>query len=165
MKLDAKTHTVDQTEAAKVIGVSTRRVRQLVAAGRFSPVEPGRYLLREVIAGYQASLIEHAARRRSPELDKLRNAQASQIEARIKRFDREHIGTDDAVAFLRQLTTLYGETYERLPRLITSNPRERERLTTICQEEKRRLEKRSDDVIAALKNGGAIDDGAEEEDD
>ncbi|RWN95185.1 MAG: hypothetical protein EOS05_10325 [Mesorhizobium sp.] len=153
MKLDAKSYAVGQTEVARILDVSTRRVRQLVAAGRFSANEDGRYVLRDAIAGYAAALTEAAARRQSPAHEKLRTARAVEIEQRLARNDRDLVAMPEALTVLREVAGTYVDSIRGMPTLITNDPRERQRVAAICDADADRLASKTKATIAAFKSG------------
>lgn len=153
MKIDYKTFAVDQKYVAEVFGLTTRRIRQIVADGWFSANEDGKYVLRDAIAGYQAMIVAAASRRSNPSNERLLIAKAEQIEARISKFDREHAATAEVLHFFDEITGVYLESLDRLPALFTTDPRERVRIEAIVAVDRKRLSARWAELRKEVETG------------
>ncbi|RWE11566.1 MAG: hypothetical protein EOS61_15665 [Mesorhizobium sp.] len=153
MKFDAKTHTVTQQELAPMLGITTRRVRQIVADGWFSANEDGRYVLRDAIAGYQAMMKAAAERRHNPTNDRLNTAKAEMVEARIRKFDADHVAMGEALELFDDVSGAFLAMLKGLPALITTEPRERERIDAIVDGDCQRLSEKWSVLREELRTG------------
>ncbi|CDX39191.1 hypothetical protein MPLA_290068 [Mesorhizobium sp. ORS 3359] len=153
MRLDPKTHAVSQQELAPMLGITTRRVRQIVADGWFSANDEGKYVLRDAIAGYGAMMKAAAERRHNPTNDRLNTAKAEMVEARIRKFDADHITMAEALALFDDVSGAFLGMMNGLPALITTDPRERERIDAIVASDCQRLSEKWAVLREELRTG------------
>ncbi|CDX22116.1 conserved hypothetical protein [Mesorhizobium plurifarium] len=153
MKFDAKTHAVSQQELAPMLGITTRRIRQIVAEGWFSANDDGKYVLRDAIAGYRAMMKAAAERRHNPTSDRLNTAKAEMVEARIRKFDADHIAMTEALQSFDEVSGDFLAMLKGLPPLITSDPRERERIDAIVDGDCQRLSEKWAVLREELRTG------------
>ncbi|MEI9403557.1 hypothetical protein [Mesorhizobium argentiipisi] len=139
MKIDAATHAVSQQELAQTLGITTRRIRQIVAEGWFSANDDGRYVLRDAIASYGAMMKGAAERRNNPTSDRLNAAKAEMIQSRIRKFDADHITMTEALQSFDEVSDDFLGMLKGLPALITTDPRERGRIDAIVASDCQRL--------------------------
>jgi phage terminase Nu1 subunit (DNA packaging protein) len=99
---------ISTESAAELLGVTSARVRQLVASGHIARAGHGRISLRAAVAGYVRSLKESAGDRTMNAADnRVRDARAREIEMRIARELRELVPLDEAEMALDILTAVY----------------------------------------------------------
>lgn len=155
---------VSSTEMAAILGVTTRRLTQLVTEHDHPTEGRGRFRIGAVVQAYAAFKAEGATKKTGTEsLDVLRNEKALDIRLARARKDREVITLDEAVSAVEEVTGMYVASLTGLPAQITGVPRERQRLNDIFDAERLRLTDRFAKRIATLRTG-VEDADAEAED-
>lgn len=165
VKIKPVSQIVNQTEMAEILGISTRRLRQLEKEDDVViPESPGKFRIGTVVQAYAAYLREGAVRKTGNEgLDQLRAEKV--LDARMTRMrkDRELIALDEALGAADELAGLFVSYLNGLPAEITKEPRERQRLNDIIDKGRLRLADRLAKKIEALRSG-TEDFDAEDED-
>ncbi|MCO5730092.1 hypothetical protein [Rhizobium sp. SSA_523] len=155
---------VSSNEMADILGVTTRRLTQLVSEHGIPSEGRGRFRIASVVQSYATFLKEGATKKTGTEsLDVLRNEKALDIRLARARKDREVIALDEAVSAVEEVTGMYVASLTGLPAQITGVPRERQRLNDIFDAERLRLTDRFAKRIATLRTGEE-DPDAEAED-
>src|SRR5690606_16399929 len=112
--------TVSTENLAKLLMLSTDRIRQLARAGHIPRAGHGRFLLVTAVQGYIKFLKEDDHRAsRGAAADELRRQKALEIERRMAREDREIIALDEALGTLDDIGGLMLATLSGLPAQIT----------------------------------------------
>lgn len=158
---EAGTITTDQ--AAKLLMISTERVRQLSRTGHIPKVSRGRFHLVAVVQGYLKYLKDDERRASiSAAESRVRDARAAEIERRMAREDREIIAMEEAMGTLDEMVGLMLATLNSLPAMITRNPRERRRIEDIVHRAQGRLAKQFAQRSKALAVGQDDEDSMED---
>lgn len=157
---------VSLSALAALLGLTTRWVTKLVEAGTLPPPS-GRsaYDLDACVKGYIASLKATAERAKdTSSADKLRDRREQEIALRMATKERGLIPLDDAVAAYDYATGEYLTSVSTLPARITRNPRERQRIESICDAERLRLSDRFAKRGKALRTGEPVAEAGDEDD-
>ncbi|MES0053421.1 hypothetical protein NKJ66_07325 [Mesorhizobium sp. M0078] len=152
---------IDTRTAAALLEITPRWLQKLARDGWIKPAGRGQWPLATTIQGYIVFLQSRIQER--PAGAALHDARAKEIEQRLARQDRSLVTMDEALASISEITNDMVSSVEGLPRKITKDPRERERITAICSAEAARLKMSFAASKAALKTGMAIDDSTDEE--
>lgn len=155
--------TVSTESLAKLLMLSTDRIRQLSRAGHIPRAGHGRFVLVAAVQGYIRFLKDDEHRSsRSAAADELRRQKALEIERRMAREDRKIVDLDESMAVLEHIIGLVLATLNSLPAQITRNPTERRRIEDIVFKAQSRLADRCAQKMTAFKAG---EDDAVPEDD
>lgn len=152
-------------EIAPLLGVGMTRLPQLAKEGIIPKSVKGRYPVRETIVGYwkwKATSVER--QNQSTSADKLRERRDEEIALRIAREKRELIPLSDALADHETITGQFLATISGLPARITRDPRERQRIEKICDEDRLRLTDLFAKQGRALQSGIPIGEADDEDD-
>ena len=108
---------VNQTEMAEVLGISTRRLRQLEKEEQVIVAEAmGRFHVGRVVQAYATFLREGAVKKSGNEsMDRLRDEKALDIRLNRMRKDRELITLDEALSVSDELAGLFLSYLNGLP--------------------------------------------------
>jgi hypothetical protein len=146
--------TVSTESLAKLLMLSTDRIRQLARAGHIPRAGHGRFNLVAAVQGYVKFLKDDDHRAsRSAAADELRRQKASEIERRMAREDRKIIDLDEAVGCLDDICGLMLSTLNSLPAMITRNPSERRRIEDIIYQAQSRLATKCAEKTKVLVTG------------
>jgi hypothetical protein len=162
-KISVAERSVNQTEMAAILGVSTRFIRELTADGTIERVGSGYPIGRTVRAYADFLKVGSEKRSGSSSMDELRAEKALDIRLNRMRKDRELVSMDEAIAFAGELTGLFVSYLSAVPAEITGVPRERQRINEIIDRGRQRLvdrlAKKRQDFL-----GGGEDPDAEAQD-
>lgn len=155
---------VSSNEMAEILGVTTRRLTQLVTEHDIPSEGRGKFRIASVVTAYANFLKEGATKKTGTEsLDRLREEKALEIRLNRERKDRTLISIDEAIGVIDDVTGLYVSSLTGLPAQITGVPRERQRLNDIFDIERQRLADRFTERRKALLEGRAdLDPEAED---
>jgi hypothetical protein len=155
--------TVSTETLAKLLMLSTDRIRQLARAGHIPRAGHGRFVLVAAVQGYIKFLKDDDHRAsRSAAADELRRQKALEIERRMAREDRKIIALDESMDVLGRICGEMLITLGSLPAMITRNPTERFRIEDIIRAARGRLAEKFSEHMKVLKTG---EDDAVAEDD
>lgn len=157
--------TVDRRTLSAHLGISAKRIDQLVKEGFITKVGKGAYPFSESVQGYGRSMkatIEGQTKNVSA--NRAQNARAAEIELRMAREDRKIIDLTEAVAALDRVAGDFLQTVGGLPARITRDPRERQRIEAICDAERLRLSDHFAQSAQALRSGLPPDQADDEDD-
>lgn len=156
---------INQTEMAEVLGITSRRLRQLEKEEQVITSEGvGKFRLSHVVQAYIAYRAEGATKKYGSEsADRLREEKMLDIRLNRMRKDRELISLDEALSFSDELVGLFVSYLTGLPAEITGVPRERQRLHDIIDKGRLKLADRLTKKISTLRTGSE-DPDAEDED-
>jgi hypothetical protein len=146
--------SVPATALAKIIGVSDRRVRQLVDQGIFSRAGRGLYRLAESVQAYVAWRLaaERGDRRRGGKAaDRVQELRAREIEQRIGLRDRTLIRIEDHDAIFDEAFGMLKAELIGLPARITRDLAARRSLETEIDGALNRAAKRFEQKSAKLR--------------
>lgn len=157
---------VNQTEMAAILGITTRRLRQLEKEEHVVvPEGPGKFHVGKVVQAYVGYRAEGVAKKSGSEsMDRLREEKALDIRLNRMRKDRDLISLEEALGTIDEMVGLFISSLTGLPAQITGVPRERQRLDDIFDAERQRLADSFAKKRSALTAGGEAAD-AETEDD
>lgn len=146
--------TVSTESLAKLLMLSTDRIRQLARAGHIARAGHGRFILVTAVQGYIKFLKEAEQRAsKSTAENRVRDARAAEIERRMAREDRQIVDLDEAMGTLEDISGLMLAALGSLPAQITRNPSERRRIENIVHAAQERLVNRFAQKMAALQTG------------
>ncbi len=147
---------ISTESAAELLGVTSARVRQLVASGHIARAGHGRISLRSAVAGYVRSLKESASdRTQNAAENRVRDARAREIEMRLAREERELIPQDEAQQAMMMLSTFVAQQFQGLPAQITRDMALRKQI-------EKNLDQAQENIAAALgKLSGFVQDGGD----
>lgn len=155
---------ISTNEMAAIIGVTTRRLTQLVTDHDIPTEGRGKFRISDVVQAYVAYRAEGATKKTGTEsLDDLRKEKALDIRLARARKDREVIALDEAIGAVEELTGMFVASLVGLPAQITGVPRERQRLNDIFDAERLRLTDRFTKRITTLRTGEEDPDAAAED--
>lgn len=163
-ELRAPDMIVSTNEMADILGVTTRRLTQLVTDHGIPAEGRGKFRIASVVQAYAAFCKEGATKKTGTEsLDTLRNEKALEIRLNRARKDREVIAMDEAISAVEEVTGMFVASLTGLPAQITGVPRERQRLNDIFDAERLRLTDRFAKRIETLRTGEEDPDTAAED--
>lgn len=146
--------TVSTESLAKLLMLSTDRIRQLARAGHIPRAGHGRYPLVGAVQGYFR--FRNAAAERTKNDNSraaLQIAKAEEIERRMAREDAKLVDMREALECYDRMTVMFIEMIESLPALITKDPTELRRITTITDSVVQRLKQEFARIRHNLKTG------------
>ena len=147
--------------AAKLLKITPRRVQQLVSEQWIEKgAKRGSYPLVSVVQGYIAFLKDENTRStKAAAASRVTEARTREIELRIAEKDKSLIPLGDAQDTFDAITGDYLASVSGLPARITRQPRERQRIEKICDQERKRLTKAfgktASDTIPPRRTTGA----------
>lgn len=152
-------------EMAEVLGVTPRRLTQLVTDHGIPAEGRGKFRVGEVVRAYAAFLKDGSEKKGgSDSLDRLREEKALEIQMNRARKDRTLIALDEAIGVVDDMAGIFVSALVGLPAQITKIPRERQRLNEIFDKQRQRLTDRFAERRAALLSGRSdLDPTAEDE--
>lgn len=155
---------VNQTEMAKILGVTPRWLRIMATEGNVPVEGRGKFLVGAVVQAYAAFLKEGATKKTgSTSMDALREEKAIDLRLNRARKDRELISLDEALGFFSEVTGQFVSYLSGLPAEITGVPRERQRLNEIIDKGRQRLADNLAKARANFKAGRETFDAEAEE--
>ena len=129
--------------AARAIGITEARLRQLVNEGKLPREKTAKYNLPKVVAAFIKLKVDDALRRAQVDTqstaDKLRERREQQITQRMDKEARELIPKDDVLADRAFVTGKYLTSLSGMPARLTKNLDERRRVEAIFDQERLRL--------------------------
>jgi len=134
---------ISAAQAAQLIGVSTRRLQQLVADGWIERPNRGKYTFAAVIQGYLKFLKddEHHTSK-SAEERRVRLARAEEIELRNARQELGLVPRDEVVAYTRRVASAMFDRLDALPARLTLDVDGRRRLKVAVADIRSEIERR-----------------------
>jgi hypothetical protein len=114
--------------AASLIGVTPRRLQQLVADGWIVRTTPGEYTIANVVQGYIRFMKEGRRTSKGAAEKRVLEARAREIELRTSRAEQQLVPADEAVAYVRMITEAVMSQLESLPEQFTADQDKRRRL-------------------------------------
>ena len=151
--------------AARLLGVTPRRLRQLSDEGWFKPASRNEWSLIGVVRGhieYMEDRIQKASKTASS--TRLQDARAKEVELRIAQKDRTVIDLSEAQDATDKMAGIYLHSITGLPARITRNTSERKRIELICDKERTRLVERFAEIGESIQTGeDAADASLQEE--
>ena len=146
---------VSTAQAAKLVGVGTKRITDMRDQGLLNPGRRGRWKLVDVIAAREkmhnqarANLKGESAAQRAT------NARTNEIELRIARQERRLIPTDEVRDLFEDIVGSFVTSLSSLPTRITRNKRERDRIDRIIDQERTRLADEFEQKASDIEAGG-----------
>lgn len=138
---------IDSKTAASLIGVTPRRLRQLSDDGWFQPVGRNKWPLVKVVSGYIQCIKDEASRSsKSAAASRVTDARTREIELRIARQEGNLMDFEDVQSCFDELAGTFITSFESLPARLTRNPRERNRIQIILDNERSRISKKMNDL-------------------
>lgn len=123
---------ITAAEAARLIGRSDRRVRQMVAAGHITAQPDGKLRIVDVVAGHQRVLDEERAKRSATATDqRLRDVRVEEVALRNEERTRKLIADAraEAVAVVDELAGALRIDCLSVPAKVTADPIMRRKMT------------------------------------
>ena len=114
--------TVSASQAAKLLMLTPRRLRQLAADGHFPVASRGRYPLAAVVRGYLKFLRESTERSAGNAAVGLAGAKAQEIRLRLSQREAQLIDAQDAEAFHRFSADLYRDELASVGKAASRDP-------------------------------------------
>ena len=145
--------TISAPQAARLLKVSDERVRQLVRGGYIERASHGRYPLVSVVQGYIRYRNDRRQKMEDAASSPLMEAKLAEIQRRMAREDATLVDMREALECYDTMTGMLIEMIESLPPLITKDPDELRRITTIVNAEVRRLKAAFARIRHNLKTG------------
>jgi hypothetical protein len=155
---------VTARDLAAFIGITQIRVQQLAKDDRIPRLARGKYPFAAAVKAYYGLKIDHAAQHQSSSADLLREKRAREIEIKTAQRERDLIPMSEALACADDVTGAFLHSISGLPARMTRNPRERQRLEAICDEERLRLFDRFAKSREVLRSGTASSEAVPEDD-
>lgn len=151
--------------AAKLLMITPRHLRRLVADGWIAKSESDRYTLIGAVQGrikqLEAKIKEGAA---SAHLNATNKARAREIELRIAMKERELIRLTEALSIVDALSGMFRATLEGLPARLTRDLDLRREYEQVIRSDLVRLSKLSSETASTLRTGEPDPDPVEEDD-
>ncbi|PWK66947.1 hypothetical protein [Aminobacter sp. AP02] len=153
--------TVSTEGLARLLMLSTDRVRQLVRAGHIPRAGHGRYSLIGACQGYFRFLKDKGRNAGREAADgRLRDAKAEAIQRRMDREDAYLVDLREALGVFDEMTSEMLKFADTLPPLIAKQPAERTRVKAIVDADARRLRR----SFARIRHGLATGQSDTQED-
>lgn len=146
--------TVSTEGLARLLMLSTDRVRQLARAGHIPRAGHGRYPLVGACQGYfRFRMQEGRSAGREAAESRLRDAKVETIQRRMDREDAHLVDMGEALDTFDVMTAMLLEFAKTLPPLIAKQPAERARVQSIVDADARRLKKHFARIRHSLATG------------
>lgn len=145
--------TITVSQAAKLLMLTPRRLRQLAADGHFPSSVRGRYALAAVITGYLRFLKASVERSAENAGAGLASAKEKEIRLRLSQREAQLIDAEDAVAFHRFSADLYRDELASVGKTITRDPIMADQINAALTAALDRFEARFADTFPTLQAG------------
>lgn len=113
---------ITAAQAAKLLMITPRRLRQLAEAGHIPSAVRGRYPLASVVRGYLQFLRERVERISSNPGADLASAREREIRLRLAQREAQLVDTVDVEAFHKFSSSLYRRELDGLGKAVSSDP-------------------------------------------
>ena len=155
----------DAATVGQILGLTSRRVTQLVADGVIKRSTRGKYSVAAAVAGY-IKWLQAAQQRNAPSeaRERLIEARARSIE--LQNEEREHrlIDTDEAIAALDEFVGIFSTELDGLPARLTRDLEERKTVREAVDAIRNRAADKLAQRSAELRTNGSIEMPVEEDD-
>ncbi|GHB34026.1 hypothetical protein GCM10007094_23790 [Pseudovibrio japonicus] len=156
---------VGSAEMAKCLGVTTRRLGQLVSEGVLRKEGRGKFPLAFNVKAFIDFKVQSEVSGLAPSsADKLAQTREQALLRKMAREDREIIAMEEAMEALEDVTGEFLTTMSTLPAQITRDLEERSRIEKICDGERKRLAKSFVKTTQALQQGRRASSAQTEDD-
>ncbi|MGH0004867.1 hypothetical protein ACQU0X_32800 [Pseudovibrio ascidiaceicola] len=156
---------VGSAEMAKCLGITPRRLNQMVADGVLRKEGRGKFPLAFNVKAFIDFKVQSEVSKLAPSsADKLTQRKEQQIARRMAREDRDIVLISEAEEALEEVVGEFLTTFSTLPAQITRDLEERRRIEKICDGQRSRLSGRFDKIAASLQQGRATAETQAEDD-
>jgi len=147
--------TISIPQAARLLGVTASRIRQLVDLGYIERPARGRVLLVSAVQGYLRAYRDSQARADDRHADgaRVRNARAEEIEMRVAAERDGLMLRDEAEASMRMVVDITKVELATLPRRIGGTTADRRRAKELVDAVGRTIDRSLDEQIGNLRTG------------
>ncbi len=156
---------VGSAEMAKCLGITPRRLGQLVTQGVIRKEGRGKFPLIFNVKAFIDFKVQGEVAKMAPSgADKLAHRKEQQIARRMAREDRDLIAMSEAEEAIEEVVGEFLTMFSTLPAQITRDLEERQRIENICDAQRNRLSGRFDKIAASLQQGRAAVEATTEDD-
>ena len=150
---------ISSADAAKLIGVTPARLRQLFASGHIDRVAHGKTTAVAAAQGFARFWQEKAAEKtKGSSTSRVSDARAAEIEQRIAAKNRELVPAEDANAAVDHVVAACAEAFAALPAMLTRDIQERNRIEVIIKRAQGEVAKRLTEAGRLLAEGRPLPD-------
>ncbi len=152
-------------EMASILGITTRRLGQLVMEGVLEKRGRGSFNVAESVQAFVDFKVRAEVSRLAPSAaNRLQERKEQLLAMRISRDERTLIDLSEATDAVDAVVGTFLETLSILPARISRDPTERKRIETICDAERQRISDSFAKTAQTLRTGISPDEADIEDD-
>lgn len=151
--------TITLAEAGLMLGLSRKRISQLIQEGFIPKVGRGMTTIDGAAQGCVRYWQEKASQETKTSADtRVRDARAAEIEQRIAERNRRLVPAEEATAAIDHIIGACAEAFASIPPMISRDVAERNRIEKHVKEAQRGVAKRLSEAAELLEKGGKLPD-------
>lgn len=145
--------------AGQLLGISRKRVSQLVQEGVIRKAGRGTTTISDAVVGYTRYWQAKASHQTKTSADRrVQEARAEEIEQRIAERNRRLVPAEEATAAIDHIIGACAEAFASIPAMISRDVAERNRIEKHVKEAQRGIAKRLLEAARLLREGGKLPD-------